>query len=338
MNDTSVDLLINILKEKYGNERVKINEVLDRYTTFKIGGPAKIFFLAKDIEELIFVIRQAMQLKVPYFVMGGGTNLLFDDKGFPGLIIKNSTDKITIKKYGGSFSKNKLQRGIVTIEVLSGVGVNQLVRFTLEAALTGLEAFLGQPGTVGGAIYINAHNMEMGEFFGDKIKSAKILTAEGQVKEVHRSYFRFGYDESILQKRKDVVLSVTLDLERSDKEKIWQKANRAMEYRKYTQPLGVGSAGCTFRNISKSQALRIGTPNETTSAGYLIEAIGLKGYTIGGAKISEKHANFIVNTGGAKAADVVKIIDLVKKKIKQRFAVDLQEEVVYVGGDKLWKN
>lgn len=331
MSNTQFDYLYNILIEKYGAERVKVNESLNFHTTFKIGGPARIYFQAKDTQELIFAINQSKKFKVPYFVMGGGTNLVISDKGFSGFVIKNNTNKIMIKKYGGSFSKGKALKGIVRVEVLSGVGVNQLVRFTLEEGLSGLEAFLGQPGTVGGAMYINAHNMDMGEYFGDIIKTAKIFTEEGDIKDVPRSYFRFSYDESILQKRKDVVLSVTIDLERGDKEKIWEKANTAMEHRKYSQPLGVGSAGCTFRNITKSEALRIGTPNGTTSVGYLIDAVGLKGYKIGGAKISEKHANFIVNRGGAKAADVENLIKLAKKKVKERFAINLKEEVVKVG-------
>lgn len=333
MNRKSLDILLNILREKYTTERVKTNELLSMHTTFKIGGPAGVYFQAKEIEEIVYAVKEANRLKVPFFIIGGGTNLLVADKGYLGLIIKNNTNKITIKKYGGSFSKKKVQKGVVRAEVLSGVGVNQLVRFTLEASLTGLEAFLGQPGTVGGAMYINAHNMEMGEFFGDKIKMAKILTQEGDLKEVGKSYFRFGYDESILQKRKEIVLSVTLDLEKGDKDKIWRKADQAMEHRKYTQPLGGGSAGCTFRNISKSEALRIGTPKGITSAGYLIDAVGLKNYQIGGAKFSEKHANFIVNVGGAKASDVENLINLAKKKVKERFGLDLKEEIVHLGGE-----
>lgn len=331
MMDLPFELLVNSLIRKFGEERVKTAESLSKYTTFKIGGPARVFFQALKTEDLIFAVREAQRLKIPYFILGGGTNLLVSDKGFFGFVIKNNTNKITIKKYRGFFSKRLVGDSEVLLEVLSGVGVNQLVRYTIEAGLSGLEAFLGQPGTVGGAVYINAHNIKMGEFFGDKIKLVKILTESGQIKEVPRSYFRFGYDESILQRRKEVVLSVTFSLKKGEKDKIWQKANQAMSYRKYTQPLGKGSAGCIFRNISKSEALKIGIPDGITSAGYLIEAVGLKSKQIGGAKISESHANFIINTGNASATDVINLIDLVKRKVKDRFGLELKEEIVYLG-------
>ncbi len=320
--------LITILKEKFGDQRVKINEPLALYTSFKVGGPAEIYFQALTIEELILAIFYAKKLTIPYFVMGGGTNLLISDQGYEGLVVRNSANKITLKNYNGSIQGRKATTKKASLEVLSGVGVNQLVRFTLAENLTGLEAFLGQPGTVGGAVYINAHNLKMGEFFGEKIQTAKVLTENGDIKEVSRAYFKFGYDQSILQHKKEIVLSVKIDLAKGKKAEIWQKANQALEHRRLTQPAGKGSAGCIFRNISFAEALRIGTPKHTTSAGYLIEAVGLKGYTFGGAKISDKHANFIINTGEAKASDILFLIKLIKQKVKARFGVTLQEEII----------
>ena len=323
--------LLDILEGKFGNTNVLVDEVLSKHCTFRVGGNASLYLSVKEYDDLIFVYKEAFGLKVPVFILGGGTNLVISDSGFDGLIIKNSINKIRIIKYGGTVSKKNIQKGKVLIEVSSGTPVNQLVRFTMDENLSGLEAFLGQPGTVGGAMFINAHNMGMGEFFGDTVKGATILTKKGEVKEVAKSYFRFGYDESILQTSGDIVLSVVIGLTGSDKKKIWDKGNEAMDHRKHTQPLGVGSSGCTFRNISKSDALRVGTPNGTTSAGYLIEAVGLKGFQVGGAKFSEKHANFILNTGSAKAKDVFSLINIVKKKVKERFQIDLKEEVVSIG-------
>lgn len=331
MNDKSLNLLINSLNDKFGRGRLKENELLSGHTTFRVGGPARLYLEIREIPELEYTISQAKKHKVPFFLLGGGTNLVVSDKGFNGVVIKNNINKITIKKYGGTYLKHKVQNATVEVEVTSGVPVNQLVRFTLDENLSGIEAFLGQPGTVGGAMYINAHNVRMSEFFGDKVVKAKVLTEDGVIKEVEKQYFKFGYDSSILQKKKDTVISVTLNLVRGEHDKIWDKANRAMEHRKISQPLGIGSSGCTFRNIGKSDALRIGTPSGTTSAGYLLEAVGLKNYQIGNAKFSEKHANFIVNLGGATSSDVRKLIDLAKSKVYQRFKVLLKEEVIHVG-------
>lgn len=331
MNNNSFTLLFKNLSGKFGLQRFKENELLSKHTTFRIGGPARLYLEVREIPELEYTMTQVRNYSVPFFVLGGGTNLVVSDNGFNGLVIKNNINKINIKKYGGSYLKHKMQNATVEIESTSGVPMNQLVRFTLDENLSGIEAFLGQPGTVGGAMYINAHNMKMNEFFGDRITKAKILTVDGEIKEVSKAYFKFGYDYSILQEKKDIVISVALNLLKSEHDKIWDKANRAMEHRKKSQPLGIGSSGCTFRNISKSDALRIGTPNGTTSAGYLLEAVGLKNYQIGKAKFSEKHANFIVNLGGATSVDVQQLIDLAKERVQKRFRVLLKEEVVHIG-------
>lgn len=329
--NTVKDELIQLLQAKFGNQNVLLSEPLSNHCTFRVGGLAEIYLAVREYDDFIFAYNEAQKRGIPIFILGGGTNLVISDSGFKGLVIKNMINKIKVIKYEGMVSKKSFKKGNVLIEVASGVGVNQLVRFTMEENLSGLEAFLGQPGTVGGAMFINAHNMGMKEFFGDKIETAKILTTEGQVNQVKRSYFRFGYDISILQKTHDCVLSVVIRLSRGEKKEIWDKANRAMEHRKKTQPLGIGSSGCTFRNIGKADALRIGIPNGITSAGYLIEAVGLKGYQIGGAKFSEKHANFIINTGGATAQDIFSLIEIAKKKVNARFKVDLKEEIVPVG-------
>ncbi|MBI4991007.1 UDP-N-acetylmuramate dehydrogenase, partial [Candidatus Gottesmanbacteria bacterium] len=289
-----------------GETRVLINEPLSKYSSFRLGGPADLFFKAKTTGELAQAIKQADSFSIPIFVLGGGTNLLISDKGFRGLVIKNETSGIKLIGVRGAATKVKK----VFLEVDSGVGVNRLVRFALDQGLSGLEAFLGQPGTVGGAVYINAHNMWKGKFFGDCIVGAKIVTVSGDVKSVEGKYFKFGYDTSCLQKTKEIVLSVILQLETQDKEKLWQEAQKMLVYRQKTQPQGFYSSGCIFRNIEKSDALMIATPQFTCSAGFLLETIGLKGKKIGGAWFSSEHANFIVHRGGVTTSSVIELINL----------------------------
>lgn len=322
------------LIEILGIRRVLTDIPLFSYSSFRLGGKADLFFKAITTEDIINAVTNAIKLDIPYFLIGGGTNLLILDNGYRGLIIKNDTSKIKLigirgKKIHTENRDNEVQK--VYIEVESGVGLNRLVRFSLDQGLAGLESFLGQPGTVGGATYINAHNMKRHEFFGDKIKGALLLDKTLSLNKVDTKYFYFGYDSSILQKTKEIVLSVTLELETGDKDKLWKISGEVMEYRKLSQPYGLYSAGCTFRNISKSDAIRLSTPEFTTSAGYLLNTAGLKGYKCGNAMFSEQHTNFIVHKGNAKAADVLKLINIAKDKVKKTFGVDLKEEIVLIG-------
>lgn len=315
------------LVELLGKQRVALHEPLWKYASFHVGGPADLFFRAKEQKDLREGVNAGRRLNVPFFILGGGTNTLIGDKGFRGLIIKNETSRIQLAGLRGG---KKLHTAY--LEVDSGVGVNRLVRFTLDQGLSGLEVFLGQPGSVGGALYINAHNMRMGKFIGDCVYGAKILTRDGNILEVPHAYFRFGYDQSHIQKSKDIVLSVLFKLDAGgDKEALWKTAQDVLNYRRQTQPQGVFSAGCTFRNISKSDAVRIATPHYTQSAGFILDGLGLKGVTIGNAHFSSHHANFITHTGGAKAADMLKLIDLAKQKAKEKYDVILEEEIVKAG-------
>ncbi len=315
------------LKNIFTN-RVLENEPLAKQTTMRIGGPARVFISTKNSDELVQAITTARKHKIPFFILGGGTNTISSDNGFDGLIIKNNSTNIKVKSYRGLISSKSPKKSHVVVVVDSGVQVNFLVRFTLDQDLSGIEAFLGQPGTVGGAMYINAHNMNMGEYFGDKILKARILTKENKIIEVDKRYFQFGYDESILQHTNDIVVQVEISLTSGNHQAIWDKANQAQLHRKNTQPLGIGSSGCTFRNITKAQALRIGTPNYTTSAGFLLDVCGLKGLTKGGAKFSETHANFIINFNKATSKDIEELIAIGKERVKERFGINLKEEVV----------
>lgn len=305
-----------------------------QYTNWRIGGPADCFVEVATVDDLRQAVSYALKHSLPYRVLGGGTNVLVSDNGFRGMIIRNKSNEIRIVAYKGKIDQQAdTTVRYVFVKADAGVLTNRLVRYTCDQALSGLENFLGQPGTVGGAMYINAHNMNQNDFFGDHVVEADILTQNGQIKTVATSYFKFGYDESTLQKTGETLLTATVALvqKQDEKKEIWEKAERAMAYRHTTQPKGFPTAGCTFRNISQADAFRIGTPNHTRSAGFLIDSCGLKGKQIGHAKISDEHANFILNMGGATAAEVKSLIDLAKSRVKEKFGVDLHEEVVLIG-------
>lgn len=249
---------------------------------------------------------------------------MVSDKGFRGLVIRNKSSEIRSLKYQGQLERadvnqtKKLRIKSFFLEADSGVIFNRLVRYTLDNGLEGLEYHLGLPGTIGGAIYLNAKWAHPFSQVSDSVFQAKIINRKGEIRDAEKSYFQFGYDWSILQKTKEVVLSVIFILKGGSKEKLWKKAEEVIEYRRITQPKGF-SSGCIFRNT------------DTYSAGFLIESAGLKGERIGGAMISGEHANFIINLGQAKAKDVIKLINLCKKKVKEKSKVGLEEEIIYLG-------
>lgn len=305
------------LIEKLGSLRVRRDEPLSAHTTFKIGGPADLFFVVYRQEDLIEAVQACWDLEIPYFILGKGSNILVSDKGFRGLVIKNRTGGIRILRYRGKVGRG----GDVLIEVESGVSLNRLVRWTIEEGLAGLELFLSIPGTVGGAVRMNAHfRPERGEYIGNLLEKGRVLSKKG-IQEVGKEEFKFSYDWSILQEKEDVLLSVVFRLKKlGEKRVLWRRAEEAMAYRRKRQPLDFPSAGCIFKN-----------PRGTKGAGFLLDQLGLKGEMIGKAMISPIHANFIVNTGGAKAEDVLKLINLCKKKVKDVWGIELEEEIEYVG-------
>ena len=256
---------------------VRLNEQLAKYSSFKIGGPADLFLVCKSNQGFKRAVKAAKKLEVPYFILGGGSNLLVSDKGFRGLVIKNQARQVRFTQE--------------LVEVDSGFLMNQLVKKTIDKSLAGLEDFFGLPGTVGGAISGNAHF---------QVKNIKSVVSK-------------------VKKIDNVIFSVVFKLKPANKKELWQKAKEAAVYRKTTQPLNYPSAGCIFKNP------------DSQPAGYLIEQCGLKGNKIGRAMISSEHANFIVNTGGATFQDVLRLIKLCQKKVKEKFGVKLEEEIIKVG-------
>lgn len=315
---------------KIFGDLIKINEPLAPYTTFKIGGPADLFFVATNQEELVSIISEARKLKIPMFILGGGSNILIGDRGIRGLVIKNNTREIRIAGMKGKVTSGT-REGKVYVEAQSGVLFNSLVRFAIEEGLGGLEMHLGLPGTVGGALYMNSKWTKPESYVGDVVYQATILTPKNEIQAVPASYFHFGYDTSTVQKSGDIVLSVIFGLHPEKKEHLWDSANKSIAYRRETQPQGVFTPGCTFQNLTKAAALAIPTPEHTTSAGFLIDHAGLKGVSIADAQISPQHANFIINRGKATASDVVQLIEKAKAQVKKQFGVELKEEIIRVG-------
>jgi UDP-N-acetylmuramate dehydrogenase len=281
------------------------NEPLRKHTTFHIGGPAKYFFEAKREIDITDAINAAKKENIPFFVLGGGSNVLFSDSGFDGLVIKISNSEIYFDEKG-------------MIEAGAGAPLAKLVRGALERGFAGLEFAAGIPGTLGGAIYGNAGLGKDGPWIGDVLERAALLMPDGEITDVVKSWFDFSYRYSNLKKidlkERPVILSAVLRLSMGNAEELRKYVEEKVLIRagKYpTEP----SAGCIFKNPAERSAVS------------MIEECDLKGLQSGGAKISERHANFIVNTGNAKASDVVELINLIKNRVFEKFGVKLEEEV-----------
>lgn len=274
------------------------NILLAEHTSFKIGGPARYFFIAKTKEELIEAVKKGKDLKV--FILGGGNNVLALDKGYDGLVIK-----VDLREY--SFNNE--------LYTQAGVALGQLVGLATEHSLTGLEWAAGIPGTVGGAVYGNAKAFDVK--MSDIIKRVEVLDREDfSIKTLLKEDCQFSKKNSIFKKNKNLlILSIVLELEKGDKEEIKKKIKEHLRFRKERQPLSFPSAGSVFINISDKPS------------SYLIDKTGLKGLRIGDAQISEKHAGFIINLGKAKSADVLELIQITKEKVKEKFNIGLKEEI-----------
>ena len=318
------------LEKIFGATRIRQNEPMSAHTTFKIGGPAEFYIEVSSVDDLIKAVQTAHKLEIPVFIFGGGSNVIVADHGIKGLVIKNNCRRFEVMGMTGKVKNQKIDFDRALVYAESGVIMNQLVRFTIDQGLGGLEYQLGLPGTIGGGVYMNSNFPRKGVYVGDFLYRAKLIGKEGTIKEVDNAYFHFAYDKSILQETGEILLHAIFKLEKMDKKILWDRGTEALTYRSSTQPKGA-SAGCSFRNISIVEALKIPTPDRITSAGYLIDKAGLKGKRIGDAMISDMHANFILNMGNAKANDIVTLVDLMKAEVYKKFGVHLVLEVKTVG-------
>lgn len=279
------------------------NEPMKNHTTFKIGGAADEFCQAKSAEEIKELVEYAENKKIPYFVMGNGSNVLVSDSGIRGLVINISSD----------FSSYEITGDVIRAQ--SGALLGTLAKAALSAELSGMEFASGIPGSLGGAIYMNAG--AYGGQMSDIVKSVTYLE-KGEIKKIDKG-FGFGYRKSLFADLGAIVLEAELQLKKGDSGEIKAKMEDYKNRRNEKQPLNMPSAGSVFKRP------------EGNFAGKLIEDAGLKGYKIGGAMVSEKHAGFIVNTGNAKASDVVALIEYIKKTVKEKFGVELETEVKLEG-------
>lgn len=288
------------------------NKPLAPFTTYQIGGPADLFVEVYTIDELTHALLAARRKDIPFFLLGCGANILVTDKGFRGLIIRNLANKVTF-----------LDNGRVLAE--SGATVAHLIEQCMNRELSGLEHFIGIPSTVGGALWQNLHFLSADRqrtlFIEEIVLSSHILTEEGQHRTVQVDYFQFGYDQSILQKHQDAVLDVTFQLsaKRKDEIQIVMDENKAWRNAKQPQLSEYPSCGSVFKKI------------KGIGAGRLIEQAGLKGARIGNAEVSKKHANFIVNTGNARAADILQLIKYVQEAVKRKLGYTLETEITIIG-------
>jgi UDP-N-acetylmuramate dehydrogenase len=297
-----------------GEDRVQQRAPLAPLTTFRVGGAADWLVEVRSSEELRAVAAFARKAGVPLTALGGGSNLLVADAGVRGLVIRLRGGEIR-------------QTATHAVRADASVTINGLVRWTLTHDLGGLELWAGTPGTVGGAICGNAHFQ--GRLIGDLVSRVCALSREAALIELDPVDMEFGYDSSRLQRTGEILVWAEFRVHPADGARLRTIARESLAYRKRTQPLNMASAGCIFRNPDPAvDRLPLGVP---PSAGALIDFAGLKGRRVGGAQVSATHANFIVNDGGATAADIRGLIELCKKVVRERFDVSLKEEIVYLG-------
>ncbi|KAB2337420.1 UDP-N-acetylmuramate dehydrogenase [Cytobacillus depressus] len=297
--------LMNKLREA-NIGKIKENEPLANHTTMKIGGPADLFIEPSSVENIIKTIEILHEYQVEWTAIGRGSNLLISDSGIAGAVIK----------LGAGLAHMELNGS----ELLVGGGYS-LVSLSTQISrkgLSGLEFASGIPGSVGGAVYMNAG--AHGSDISNILKKAHILFADGKVEWLSKEEMEFSYRTSVLQnKRPGIVIEAAFQLQAGDKDIIFAEMQKNKEYRKETQPWNFPCAGSIFRNP---------LPNY---AGRLIEDAGLKGFSIGGAKVSDMHGNFIVNTGNAKAADVLALIQHIKDTIYDKYTIKIETEVEIIG-------
>jgi len=305
---------------------VKENISLAEHTTFKIGGKARYFYTAENKEDLVKAVKVAKQFSLPFFILGDGSNVLFSDKGFDGLVIKCQMSVI------------KCQDNNIFSD--AGVELSGSVKLAKDNSLIGLEWASGIPGTVGGAVYGNAQ--AFGARISDIVKSAEVLDIETlKINNLSNKECQFFTKSSVFKNNKKlIIISVVLKLEKGNKEEIEQKTREYLNFRSKGYPVGLSSAGSVFINkevkiedpelLKEFPELKEFNKKGEIPSGYLIDKCGLRGKRIGGAQISEKHANFIVNLNKAKTEDVLALVKLAKERVKERFGIELKEEIQIV--------
>lgn len=297
-----------------GKDRIVRDVLLAPFTTFRIGGPADLFYEARSADELAMAVLAARQTGINHFVLGLGANVLIGDRGFRGLIIRNASSAFEFSSDG-------------RLRAESGVVMKELIQQSAKRGWSGLEHYVGIPSSVGGAIWQNLHFLspaperERTMFIAEVFESCEILSEEGERKTVGPEYVNFGYDDSVFHHRRDIVLTATFRLQRGDAGAMQKIMQENLSWRGGKHPWldWHPSVGSIFKKI------------EGVGAGRLIDQCGMKGYRVGDAQISHIHANIMVNLGAATAADVRRLIAEAQRAVKERFGQALETEIGFIG-------
>lgn len=297
--------LSSLFQEIMDSQRVLTQEPMSRHTTFRIGGPADYFLQPESVEEVQKILEVCSRERVPWFILGNGSNLLVSDQGYRGVVIQLYRNRNQVVRKGNH------------IAAQSGISLAALSKKAMEASLTGLEFAGGIPGTLGGAVTMNAG--AYGGEMRDVLEEITVLDSSGRRITLHADQLEMGYRTSIVKTRNYIVLEASLRLEPGEKETIQALMQDLAQRRTSKQPLEYPSAGSTFKRP------------EGYFAGKLIMDAGLRGYRAGDAQVSEKHCGFVVNCGHATAADVAAVMKHVQEEVKRQFQVDLEPEVKFLG-------
>jgi UDP-N-acetylmuramate dehydrogenase len=302
------------LAAAFGADRVRRSAPLAPLTTFKVGGPADWLLDVHHSEDLENAIAIARDANISITVLGGGSNVLVSDAGVRGIVVR---------VHGGDVRTVDAS----TIRADAGITINGLVRWTVNRGVAGIEPWAGTPGTVGGAVYGNAHFK--GRSIDEIIAAVRLVTRDGLVRDVPHAEMEFAYDYSRLHRTHEIVISTEFKVSAGEPSVLRATARESLAFRKRTQPLESASAGCIFQNPDPARdRVPDGIP---LSAGALVDRAGLKGAREGSARVSTTHANFIVNEGGATARDIRALIARCKTEVQAQFGVLLREEIVYLG-------
>lgn len=301
MNSSIYDYIKEIIPE----ENILFDEPMSRHTTFRVGGSAKCLLRVSSKEQMMKLVPFLQVTDQEYFVLGNGSNLLVGDKGYPGIIVKLESTMGSVAVEDGR------------MRVPAGTLLSQTAAVARDSGLTGMEFASGIPGTVGGGIVMNA-----GAYGGEMkqiVESVEVMNREGEILVLDNDTMEFGYRTSVIKNRPFIVLETVLRLVPDNREKITARMEELAAKRREKQPLEYASAGSTFKRP------------EGYFAGKLIMDAGLRGFSIGGAQVSEKHCGFVINKGTALAADIREVIEEVQRRVKEKFGVTLEREVIYLG-------
>ena len=299
--------IYNDLKTKVNENNIFLNEPMSLHTSFRTGGNADVFIKIQNENELEYILKYAKENQIPITIIGNGTNLLVRDNGIRGIVIKFQMQDVKIEENGDT----------ITIITGAGMSLSKLSRIAKEHSAQGLEFAVGIPGTVGGAIKMNAG--AYGSEIKEVVKETTYIDFDDNIKTINNNEHNFSYRNSIFSKIDGIIIKTVIELPKGNLEEIENKMKKNISSRNEKQPLDKPSAGSTFKR------------GEGFITAKLIDECGLKGYKIGGAEVSTKHAGFVVNAGEATSKDILDLIEYIKKEVNKKFNVSIEPEIQIVG-------